>query len=93
MGESIFEQLKKNHICYCVCVSVSISRNKAIDVTGKEYFILSRHKDIVHEKLGFKECQGYSKLMERTLFKDEVSEFKEIQNTFNKVIHNEHGRL
>ena len=88
---TIFEKLLMHNICYAVCVSLNSFKLNSIDEYSRDYFLVSSMDDYtVTHKLGFivnKNIPQYE------LSGSEVQEFKNLQNRFTKVIHNNDGRV
>lgn len=89
---TIFEQLSENNICFAVVVSQSQFTDKS-DLFDRDYFIIISDKDRKKvRRLDFNQFQN-SDVCERNLSEKEIREFKSKINDFQKVIHNEHGRV
>lgn len=90
----VFDVLFENEICFAVCVATSKFINRDVAAFAKDYFIIINKCDEERVKeLTFYPAEGYKQICLRSLSEDEIRAFRKNKDKFNKVIHNEYGRV
>ncbi len=93
-SKSIFDKLFDKKICFAVGVGVNTFKGCGIDMYSRDYFILIHQKDLCQfPKKTFTVTSITKQIYERELNISEIEEFKTITDRFNKVIHNQYGRI
>ena len=93
--KNIFETLKEKGICYAVGVALVAFRSKCAGLCDRDYYIIAATKD-KKQLRGLKFYDSQDKIhdvVERGLNAEEIRLFKELQNDFIKVKHDENGRV
>ena len=90
----VIEVLLESGICFAVCVASSKFINREVVAFSKDYFVIINKCDEERVKvLTFYPAEGYKQICLRSLSEDEIRVFRKNKNKFNKVIHNEYGRV
>jgi len=89
--KSTFEELE--NVCYAVGVNMTQSKFKHLG-NGRDYFIMATKEDVFKNKLtGYYESHDFKGLFQKDLKKSDIIEFKDSQEKYIKVIHNDSGRV
>jgi len=99
MKTPVLQTLIASGICFAVSVSDNFFKNKAEYHTRKEFYIIckssQRQKGLTQKNLmdyGFI-LDEKTRLYEYKMTDEEIALFKEEQDLFVKVLHNEYGRI
>ena len=93
--KNIFKTLNEKGICYAVGVSLVEFKIKGSGLCGRDYYIIAANKDKKQlQGLKFNNTDNLNYgIIERELNAEEVRLFKDSQNDYIKVKHDESGRV
>lgn len=87
------EELISKDIPFAVIVSMTTFKIKGVHDVSKEFHVIIAEKDSNKTDKTFYLPRGRNDVMERELNESEIDSFKQNLSLYNKVIHNEHGRV
>ena len=92
--KNIFQELEKRKIPYAVGVALTEFKIPGVGC-DRDYYIMAYSGDKSKLRgLRFGKCQSKNhSIIERNLSDREVDLFKHLQENFNKVLHDENGRV
>jgi hypothetical protein len=92
---TIFETLINRKIPFAVVISLTRFKNTIVEEFGKDYCIIISQLDVLKaDDLGFHMLGTYKYLVaEKTISKCDYDDFKKMSKMFEKVQHNEFGRV
>ena len=92
--KTVFKALFESRVCFAVCVATNSFIISEVAAFSKDYFVIINKCDAKRVKeLIFYPTEGYKQVCERNLSTVEIEVFRSNKDKFDKVWHNEHGRV
>jgi len=90
----VFDTLFESCVYFAVCVAYNSFISREVDDFSKDFFVIINKCDEKRVKeFTFYPTEGYKQICQRNLSTVEIELFRSNRDKFDKVWHNEHGRV